>query len=134
MLGHASSAAMTLDIYSGLFADDLEAVADQLDRAFARTNADHMRTNRCLNRQSQARPSLRKAARTGGWPGQRLWSRLGDLRIMSCKRASMEWSARVSGVCDCAKATMIGQFVGCSLGCSDCHAWEGIPVGHCAGR
>ena len=36
----------------------------------------------------------------------------------------MEWSLRVSGVCDCAKATMTGQFVGCSLGCSDCHAWE----------
>jgi hypothetical protein len=30
MLGHAS-AAMTLDIYAGLFADDLDAVADRLD-------------------------------------------------------------------------------------------------------
>ena len=36
----------------------------------------------------------------------------------------MEWSPRASWVCDCAKATMIGQFVGCSFGCSDCHAWE----------
>jgi hypothetical protein len=34
--------------------------------------------------------------------------------------------ARASWVCDCAKATMIGQFVGCSLGCSDCHAWVDI--------
>lgn len=31
MLGHAS-AAMTLDVYAGLFADDLDAVADGLDR------------------------------------------------------------------------------------------------------
>jgi hypothetical protein len=53
MLGHAS-AAMTLDIYAGLFADDLDTVADQLDRAFARTNADRMRTSRRLDRQNQA--------------------------------------------------------------------------------
>lgn len=32
MLGHAS-AAMTLDVYSGLFGDDLDAVADRLDAA-----------------------------------------------------------------------------------------------------
>lgn len=34
MLGH-SSAAMTLDVYSGLFDDDLDAVADRLDAARA---------------------------------------------------------------------------------------------------
>ena len=32
MLGHAS-AAMTLDVYSGLFDDDLDGVADRLDEA-----------------------------------------------------------------------------------------------------
>ncbi|MEX5637974.1 tyrosine-type recombinase/integrase, partial [Parafrankia sp. FMc2] len=32
MLGHAS-AAMTLDVYAGLFADDLDALADRLDQA-----------------------------------------------------------------------------------------------------
>lgn len=32
MLGHAS-AAMTLDVYSGLFDDDLDAVAERLDTA-----------------------------------------------------------------------------------------------------
>ena len=53
MLGHAS-AAMTLDIYAGLFADDLDAVADQLDRAFARTSADQMRTRRLPDRQNQS--------------------------------------------------------------------------------
>ena len=53
MLGHAS-AAMTLDIYAGLFADDLDAVADQLDRAFARTNADQMRAGRRRDPQNQA--------------------------------------------------------------------------------
>jgi integrase len=45
MLGHAS-AAMTLDVYAGLFADDLDRVADQLDRAFTKLNADQMRTAR----------------------------------------------------------------------------------------
>jgi integrase len=44
MLGHAS-AAMTLDIYAGLFADDLDTVADQLDTAFVKSNADQMRTS-----------------------------------------------------------------------------------------
>jgi integrase len=34
MLGHAS-AAMTLDVFSGLFEDDLDAVADRLDAARA---------------------------------------------------------------------------------------------------
>jgi integrase len=34
MLGHAS-AAMTLDVYSGLFDDDLDAVAERLDNAAA---------------------------------------------------------------------------------------------------
>jgi integrase len=43
MLGHAS-AAMTLDVYAGLFADDLDAVADRLDEAAARARADYLRT------------------------------------------------------------------------------------------
>jgi len=53
MLGHAS-AAMTLDVYAGLFADDLDAVADQLDRAFAKTNADQAPSNRRPEQQRQA--------------------------------------------------------------------------------
>jgi integrase len=52
MLGHAS-AAMTLDIYAGLFADDLDAVADRLDRAFVKLNADQMRTKRRTSRSAQ---------------------------------------------------------------------------------
>jgi len=43
MLGHAS-AAMTLDIYAGLFDGDLDAVADRLDEAATR-DADTVRTN-----------------------------------------------------------------------------------------
>lgn len=35
MLGHAS-AAMTLDVYAGLFADDLDAVAEALDQVAVR--------------------------------------------------------------------------------------------------
>lgn len=44
MLGHAS-AAMTLDVYAGLFGDDLEAVADRLDEAASAARADWMRTD-----------------------------------------------------------------------------------------
>lgn len=43
MLGHAS-AAMTLDVYAGLFDDGLDAVADRMD-AVARSAADSLRTN-----------------------------------------------------------------------------------------
>jgi hypothetical protein len=43
MLGHAS-AAMTLDVYAGLFNDDLDAVADRLDAAAAVARADYLRT------------------------------------------------------------------------------------------
>ena len=43
MLGHAS-AAMTLDVYAGLFGDDLDAVADRLDQAAAASRADQVRT------------------------------------------------------------------------------------------
>lgn len=43
MLGHAS-AAMTLDVYAGLFGDDLDAVADRLDAAFRARSADQVRT------------------------------------------------------------------------------------------
>jgi hypothetical protein len=44
MLGHAS-AAMTLDIYAGLFDDDLDAVAERLDQAVITGSADPVRTN-----------------------------------------------------------------------------------------
>jgi integrase len=43
MLGHAS-AAMTLDVYAGLFGDDLDAVAERLDQAAAKARADYLRT------------------------------------------------------------------------------------------
>ena len=43
MLGHAS-AAMTLDVYTGLFADDLDSVAERLDVAAAQSRADALRT------------------------------------------------------------------------------------------
>ena len=63
MLGHAS-AAMTLDIYAGLFADELDTVADQLDRAFAKLNADQMRTKR------RPKPSIRAVLPFGTLPVQ----------------------------------------------------------------
>jgi hypothetical protein len=43
MLSHAS-ASMTLDVYAGLFGDDLDAVADLLDEAARRAAADSLRT------------------------------------------------------------------------------------------
>jgi hypothetical protein len=43
MLGHAS-ASMTLDVYAGLFGDDLDAVAHRLDEAFAARDKDYLRT------------------------------------------------------------------------------------------
>jgi hypothetical protein len=43
MLGHVS-AAMTLDVYAGLFADNLDEVADRLDQAFQGLAADQVRT------------------------------------------------------------------------------------------
>ena len=43
MMGHAS-AAMTLDVYAGLFGDDLDTVADSLDAAARRSGADILRT------------------------------------------------------------------------------------------
>ena len=49
MLGHAS-AVMTLDVYAGLFGDDLDAVADLLDEAAKRAAADSVRTREALGR------------------------------------------------------------------------------------
>ncbi|MFC3382792.1 tyrosine-type recombinase/integrase [Couchioplanes azureus] len=43
MLGHAS-ASMTLDVYAGLFGDDLDAVATRLDEAVTARRKDHLRT------------------------------------------------------------------------------------------
>ena len=42
MLGHAS-AAMTLDVYSDLFDDDLDAVADRLDQAVSASSVSKLR-------------------------------------------------------------------------------------------
>lgn len=42
MLGHAS-AAMTLDVYSDLFDDDLDTVADRLDQAVAAMSVSKLR-------------------------------------------------------------------------------------------
>ncbi len=63
-LGHAS-AAMTLDVNAGLFADDLDTVADRLDvlgRAAASARADRLRTNGGLTGSSwPCRPADRRA-------------------------------------------------------------------------
>jgi len=47
MLGHAS-AAMTLDVYAGLFTDDMDAVAELLDAAVSQARADSLRTAEVL--------------------------------------------------------------------------------------
>ena len=43
MLGHASTS-MILDVYAGLFGDDLDAVATRLNGAVAARDADYPRT------------------------------------------------------------------------------------------
>jgi hypothetical protein len=45
MLGHGA-AAMTLDVYAGLFGDDLDAVGERLDRTARKAAADYVRTTR----------------------------------------------------------------------------------------
>ncbi|MGW4152648.1 hypothetical protein ACWEDF_05785 [Micromonospora chersina] len=61
MLGHAS-ASMTLDVYAGLFGDDLDAVANRLDEAVAARDADYLLT---------ARPAARLSTlRNGRSPGR----------------------------------------------------------------
>lgn len=45
MLGHAS-AAMTLDVYAGLFDDSLDGVADRMDALARESFADYLRTDR----------------------------------------------------------------------------------------
>jgi hypothetical protein len=77
MLGHASEA-MTLDLYAGLFADDLDAVADRLDGAVAKLNADQMRTKRRTRRSDHTELPFREPARTGHWLAKRSQSRLGE--------------------------------------------------------
>ncbi len=49
MLGHAS-ATMTLDVYAGLFGDDLDTVAHLLDEAPRRAAADSVRTREAIGR------------------------------------------------------------------------------------
>jgi hypothetical protein len=44
MLGH-QSAAMTLDIYAGLFEDDLDALSDRLYAAISRVPAASLRSD-----------------------------------------------------------------------------------------
>jgi integrase len=56
MLGHAS-AAMTLDVYAGLFGDDLDVVATNLDLAArAAAIADQVRTGEQSNALSEPPP------------------------------------------------------------------------------
>ncbi|GGM49540.1 hypothetical protein GCM10011608_38140 [Micromonospora sonchi] len=59
MLGRAS-AAMTLDVYANLFEDDLDQVADRLDRAAARAAADSARTDGAGPDLDAARPARRQ--------------------------------------------------------------------------
>jgi hypothetical protein len=57
MLGHAS-ASMTLDVYSGLFDDDLDSVADRLDEGARRAGEDQVRTEAKIISVSESRSRL----------------------------------------------------------------------------
>ena len=58
MLGHAS-ASMTLDVYAGLFGDDLDAVANRLDEAVAARDADYLRTGTAGGRRGRPRETAK---------------------------------------------------------------------------
>jgi hypothetical protein len=80
MLGHAS-AAMTLDVYAGLFDDDLDGVADRMD-ALARAAAvapGVAQGTRCRSCGSPREGC--KAMNTGPVVGAASGSRTRDLRI-----------------------------------------------------
>ena len=62
MLGHAS-AAMTLDVYADLFEDDLDQVADRLDHAATKPDADYLRTDHAGPAFDAVRPPAKKQAR-----------------------------------------------------------------------
>ncbi|MEU8242094.1 tyrosine-type recombinase/integrase [Actinoplanes missouriensis] len=62
MLGHAS-AAMTLDVYADLFEDDLDQVAESLDHAAMKADADYLRTDRAGPAFDAVRPPAKKQAR-----------------------------------------------------------------------
>ena len=65
MLGH-KTATMTLDLYGHLFADQLDEVADALDAARQRgLSADFLRTDRCIDGQSQVEAGASVPAETG---------------------------------------------------------------------
>jgi hypothetical protein len=64
MLGHAS-AAMTLDVYSGLFDDDLTALADRMDAA-ARAAAE-ARVGSVWAPSPNEDPTRSKRASQNGW-------------------------------------------------------------------
>jgi hypothetical protein len=55
----ACSFAMTLDVYADLFEDDLDQVADRLDRAATRAGADSVRTDQAGPALDAVRPSRR---------------------------------------------------------------------------
>ncbi len=81
MLGHAS-AAMTLDVYTGLVAEDLDSVAERLDVAAARSRADSLRTADVLTLLKPGRRGLRRALTCANVGGPRRF-RTDDLRIKS---------------------------------------------------
>jgi hypothetical protein len=81
MLGH-SSAAMTLDVYSDLFDDDLDAVADALDQRARNTNVGKM----WANPRSRTQTSLESAptsSRSQCLYGAACQNRTDDLLITS---------------------------------------------------
>ena len=73
MLGH-TSAAMTLDVYAGLFDDELDGVADRMHAASGREDENHGAATRCGPR------ALPLGSTTALLPEERA----GDLRLCWC--------------------------------------------------
>jgi hypothetical protein len=69
MLGHAS-AAMTLDVYTGLFAEDLDSVAERLDVAAAQSRADSLRSADVVTlAEARSKKALQSADLRKRWVG-----------------------------------------------------------------
>jgi|SRR5215211_3189824 len=88
MLGHAW-AAMTLNVYAGLFADDFVGVADQLDCAYTKFECDQMLTTRLPSQSNQGVLPFENSPEQATGVGQRLRAAV-RLRLILDRSGSVE--------------------------------------------
>jgi hypothetical protein len=107
--GHAS-AAMTLEVYAGLFADDLDAVADRLDRVFA-----NWRT-RCGPNSSWTGPTKRHCPEQTAGQAEPLQSRLRESRLgQRAALGNRNLDLRITSESAAGRPQTTGPVCGCRL-------------------